>query len=66
MDLYCVKCKARTPTINQMIMTTKSNRTAETGKCGVCGTNKFKFVSVDGILKKSRGDDIAAKLAKLP
>ena len=50
MDLYCVKCRART---------TKNNRLAISGICARCGTKKIRFI-------KKSGCDIAAKLAKLP
>ena len=59
MDLYCVKCRARTDTTDQTTITTSNNRPALTGKWVKCGTKKFRF-------KKSHGGDIAAKLAKLP
>ena len=64
MDLYCVKCKSRTPTTNQTTVVTKNNRDALTGNCATCGIKKFRF-----IIKKTsekRGGDIAAKLTKLP
>ena len=43
MDLYCVKCRTRTPTTDQTTITTKNNRQAITGKCAVCGTKKYRF-----------------------
>ena len=59
MDLYCVKCKARTQTINETTTVTKNNRNALTGNCATCGTKIFRFI------KKSDGD-IVAKLSGLP
>ena len=44
MDLYCVKCRARTPTIDQTTITTKNNRLALAGKCETCGIKKFRFI----------------------
>jgi len=44
MDLYCVKCRARTDTTDQTTITTKNNRLALTGKCVTCGTKKFRFL----------------------
>ena len=52
MDLYCVKCRARTDTTDQTTITTKNNRLALTGKCVTCGTKKFRF------LKKSNSEVI--------
>ena len=46
MDLYCVKCRARTGTINETTTVTKNNRNAITGNCVTCGTKKFRFVSL--------------------
>ena len=48
MDLYCVKCRARTGTINETTMITKNNRNALTGNCATCGTKKFRFISKSG------------------
>ena len=62
MDLYCVKCRARTDTTDQTTITTSNNRPALTGKCARCGTKK-KLIF---FIKKSHGGDIAAKLSKLP
>ena len=44
MDLYCVKCRARTDTVDQTTITTCNNRPAATGRCARCGTKKFRFV----------------------
>ena len=44
MDLYCVKCKARTGTINETTVVTKNNRNAITGNCVTCGRKKFRFI----------------------
>ena len=58
MDLYCVKCRARSPTRDPTTITTRNNREAVTDRCEVCGTKFFRFVK--------SGGDITAKLAKLP
>ena len=44
MDLYCVKCRARTGTNNPATITTKNNRLAIYGTCARCGTKKFRFI----------------------
>ena len=46
MDLYCVKCKKHTSTDGVTTITTKTNIAVLTGKCEVCGKNKFKFISM--------------------
>ena len=43
MDLYCVKCRTRTGTIDQTTTTTKLGRPSLTGECATCGTKKFRF-----------------------
>ena len=43
MDLYCVKCRARTGTVDQTTITTSNNRPATTGRCDICATKKFRF-----------------------
>ena len=44
MDLYCVKCRARTGTDAETTVTTKNNRQAISGKCKICNTKKFRFI----------------------
>ena len=44
MDLYCVKCRAKTKTINETTTVTKNNRKALTRNCATCGTNFFRFI----------------------
>ena len=44
MDIYCVKCKARTPTKNVTETTTKKGQPMLKGTCEVCGTRKGKFI----------------------
>ncbi len=44
MDLYCVKCRARTPTNDLTKIVTKNNRHAATGTCVICNTKKFRFI----------------------
>ena len=46
--LYCVKCKAKTATLNQLQVTTKNNRKMMRGECTVCGITKSSFVSING------------------
>ena len=49
MDLYCVKCKKRTSTNDVTTTTTKTKRSAHTGKCEVCAINLFRFVSLGSV-----------------
>ena len=45
MTVICfVKCKNKTKTNNEKIITTSKNRTALTGTCDVCGNKKFMFM----------------------
>lgn len=43
MELYCVKCKKKTDTMNTQISTTKNNKKIINGKCKICGINKTSF-----------------------
>ena len=42
---YCVKCKAKTATLNQLQVTTKNNRKIIKGECAVCGITKSSFIT---------------------
>ncbi len=45
MEIYCVKCKAKTSTKNEKEVKTKNNRFAITGNCVNCNTKKYRFIS---------------------
>ena len=42
--MYCVKCKKKTETTNEKLVTTSNNRTMKKGSCAHCGTTKTQFV----------------------
>ena len=42
--MYCVKCKKKTETTSEKLVTTSNNRTMKRGNCSVCGTTKTQFV----------------------
>lgn len=58
---YCLKCKATTESVDSVKVTLKNGSAARKGKCSVCGTTKFTFLS--GTVS---GGDIQSSLAKLP
>ena len=41
---YCVKCKAKTTSLDELQLNTKNNRKIKKGKCSICGINKTSFV----------------------
>jgi hypothetical protein len=43
-EIYCLKCKKRTNTVDLINVLTKNNRKMLKGKCAVCGTIKNKFI----------------------
>ena len=43
-EIYCVKCKWKTSTKNEKIITTKNNHLAVTGNCNLCNTKKNMFI----------------------
>ena len=54
--MYCVKCKKKTETTNEKLVTTSNNRTMKRGSCVQCGTTKTQFV------KSSKGGSILNKM----
>jgi NAD-dependent SIR2 family protein deacetylase len=43
-EIYCVKCKKKTDTLDLTQTRTKNNRNMLEGKCVKCGTIKNKFI----------------------
>ncbi len=43
MEIYCVKCKAKTETRELVGITMKNGRDAAQGICVDCGTKKFRI-----------------------
>jgi hypothetical protein len=43
-DIYCVKCKAKTPTTDAKEVVAKNGRPMIKGKCSKCGTTKCRFI----------------------
>ena len=41
---YCVKCRTKTTTLNELQLTTKNNRKMRKGECSICGKKKTSFV----------------------
>ena len=54
--MYCVKCKKKTNTTSEKLVTTSNNRQMKRGNCSVCGTTKTQFV------KSSKGGSILNKM----
>ena len=54
--MYCVKCRKKTNTTSEKLVTTTNNRTMKRGKCSVCGTTKTQFV------KSPKGGSILNKM----
>ena len=42
--MYCVRCKTKTGTKNEKLVTTTNNKTMKRGSCARCGTTKTQFV----------------------
>jgi hypothetical protein len=49
-DIYCLKCKKKTETINTSEIITKNNRRQLKGQCKICSTKKSQFISSNKIL----------------
>ena len=62
MEIYCVKCKRKTPSLNIAHTTTKNNKSIVKGSCQICGTQKNCFTK-----SKAGGKfDIHSLIGKLP
>ena len=62
MEIYCVKCKRKTPSLNIRHTTTKNNKSIVKGNCQICGTLKNCFTK-----SKAGGKfDIHSFIGKLP
>ena len=57
--MYCVKCRAKTETVDPVMVTTKNNCRMMRGKCKRCGSVKTQFV-------KSGGSVMNNMINKLP
>jgi len=44
-EMFCVKCKKRTPTTDQEVVKSKNGRYRLIGRCTICNTMKSKFIS---------------------
>ena len=44
MEIYCVKCRKKTDTINILNINIKNNKNQVKGQCKICNTNKSQFV----------------------
>ena len=62
MNIYCVKCKKKTPTLNLIESVTKNNRPILKGTCDICGTKRNQFTSKS----KSGGDIVSSIISKIP
>lgn len=58
MQIYCVKCRSKTETEDLEDAVMKNGRSAVRGKCGKCGTMKYKLVA-------KKGGDIVDTLNKI-
>jgi len=49
MDIYCLKCRKKTGTVDPEAALSKNERYCIKGTCGECGKRKVQFVSDDFI-----------------
>ena len=62
MDIYCVKCKKETPTLNLIESITKNNKSILKGTCEICGSKKNRFINKS----KVGGDIVSSIISKIP
>lgn len=46
MEVYCMRCKTKTPTNNIEVVNEGTNHPRVSGTCSVCGTKKSQFIPV--------------------
>jgi hypothetical protein len=62
MEIYCLKCKSKTSTLDLIESITKNNKPILKGKCEICGSKKNRFIS-----KSTTGGDIVSSvISKIP
>ena len=61
MEIYCVKCKSKTPTLDLIESVTKNNRSILKGTCEICGSKKCTFIK-----SKVGGDIVSSLISKIP
>ena len=44
--MYCVRCKTKTGTKNEKLVTTTNNKTMKRGSCARCGTTKRSLLNL--------------------
>jgi len=44
MNLYCLRCRVKTPTNDFVTVITKSGKRAYSGKCAICNGISFSFL----------------------
>ena len=42
-EIYCLKCRGKTATLESQEVVLKNGRPAVTGQCAACGTKKFRM-----------------------
>lgn len=62
MNIYCLKCKKKTPSLNLIQSFTKNNRAILKGTCEICGTKQNQFISKT----KLGGDIVSSIISKIP
>ena len=51
--IYCLKCKQKTETIDQLKVQSQDGREMIKGSCSICGTKKSVFISSSNATKKT-------------
>ena len=61
MEIYCLKCKSKTQTLNLIESVTKNNKPILKGTCEICRSKKNKFIKL-----KVGGDIVSSLISKIP
>ena len=62
MEIYCIKCKKKTLTLDLTESVNKNNRPILKGICEICGSKKNQFASKS----KVGGDIVSSVISKIP
>ena len=66
MIIYCLKCKQKTETIDELKLQSKNGREIIKGNCSICGTKKSVFVSSSIKTIKGKGFSLNNLINNLP
>lgn len=65
MKSWCLPCKKRTNDVDPKLNVTKNKRWLRKSRCGMCNSNKYRFVSSRSTAVKQKGGALARHKPRL-